>query len=201
MGTSLAYVDVTDPHRLQEQLASSKRELEQAYEELQSTVEELETTNEELQSTNEELETTNEELQSTNEELETMNEELQSTNEELETMNDELRHRSMELNDMNSFLETVLTTLGMAVIAEADFVRRHTECASSAGAPAVVETVSSGAHGFWLVRYEIGGQQFVDYWTYQAGHWRFDLLRSNPSSVTLYRMPFAQYAKAVGCRP
>ena len=45
-----------------------------------------------------------------------MNEELQSTNEELETMNDELRHRSIELNDMNSFLETVLTTLGTAVI-------------------------------------------------------------------------------------
>src|SRR5262249_32716904 len=86
-----------------------------AYEELQSTVEELETTNEELQSTNEELETTNEELQSTNEELETMNEELQSSNEELETMNDELRHRTLELNDMNSFLETILTTIGLAV--------------------------------------------------------------------------------------
>ena len=31
-------------------------------------------------------------------------------------MNDELRHRSIELNDMNNFLETVLTTLGTAVI-------------------------------------------------------------------------------------
>lgn len=31
-------------------------------------------------------------------------------------MNDELRHRSGELNDMNNFLETVLTTIGMAVI-------------------------------------------------------------------------------------
>ena len=93
----------------------SKRELEQAHEELQSTVEELETTNEELQSTNEELETTNEELQSTNEELETMNEELQSTNEELETMNDELRQRTFELNEVNAFLETILTTIGLAV--------------------------------------------------------------------------------------
>ena len=102
MGTSIAYFDVTEAHRLQDQLDRSKRELEQAYEELQSTVEELETTNEELQSTNEELETTNEELQSTNEELETMNEELQSSNEELETMNDELRHRTQELNDVNS---------------------------------------------------------------------------------------------------
>ncbi len=115
MGTSIAYIDVTEAHKLQDQLTGSKRQLEQAYEELQSTVEELETTNEELQSANEELETTNEELQSTNEELETMNEELQSTNEELETMNEELRHRSQELNDVNSFLETILTTIGLAV--------------------------------------------------------------------------------------
>ncbi|HUA45328.1 MAG TPA: CheR family methyltransferase [Solirubrobacteraceae bacterium] len=115
MGASITYLDVTDTSRLEEQLAGSKRELEQAYEELQSTVEELETTNEELQSTNEELETTNEELQSTNEELETMNEELQSSNEELETMNEELRHRTQEVNDVNSFLETILTTIGLAV--------------------------------------------------------------------------------------
>ena len=112
---SISYIDVTEAHRLQDQLVHSKRELEQAYEELQSTVEELETTNEELQSTNEELETTNEELQSTNEELETMNEELQSTNEELETMNEELRHRTQEVNDVNSFLETILGTIGLAV--------------------------------------------------------------------------------------
>jgi two-component system, chemotaxis family, CheB/CheR fusion protein len=115
MGTSISYVDVTESSELQDQLAASKRSLEQVYEELQSTVEELETTNEELQSTNEELETTNEELQSTNEELETMNEELQSSNEELETMNDELRHRTLELNDINSFLETILTAMGLAV--------------------------------------------------------------------------------------
>jgi two-component system CheB/CheR fusion protein len=116
LGASVTYRDVTEEHELTEQLSGSKRELEQAYEELNSTVEELETTNEELQSTNEELETTNEELQSTNEELETMNEELQSTNEELETMNDELRNRTLELNDMNSFLETILTTIGFAVV-------------------------------------------------------------------------------------
>jgi two-component system CheB/CheR fusion protein len=115
LGTSISYVDVTEPHRLRDEVATSKRDLEQAYEALQSTVEELETTNEELQSTNEELETTNEELQSSNEELETMNEELQSSNEELETMNEELRHRTLELNDLNAFLETVLTTIGFAV--------------------------------------------------------------------------------------
>jgi two-component system, chemotaxis family, CheB/CheR fusion protein len=115
VGTSISYTDVTTASELQRQLSNSRRELEQTYEELQSTVEELETTNEELQSTNEELETTNEELQSTNEELETMNEELQSTNEELETMNEELRHRTLELDDMNSFLETILSTVGVAV--------------------------------------------------------------------------------------
>ena len=130
LGTSITYSDVTATNELQQQLSSSKRELEQAYEELQSTLEELETTNEELQSTNEELETTNEELQSTNEELETtneelqstneeletMNEELQSTNEELETINEELRSRSRELNDTNSLLQTILATLGVAVV-------------------------------------------------------------------------------------
>jgi two-component system CheB/CheR fusion protein len=115
MGTSISYVDVTGAYELQQQLSTSNRELEGAYAELESTVEELETTNEELQSTNEELETTNEELQSTNEELETMNEELQSSNEELETMNDELRRRTLELNDMNAFLETIMTTIGLAV--------------------------------------------------------------------------------------
>jgi two-component system CheB/CheR fusion protein len=116
LGTSISYLDVTETNRLERQLTISRAELERAYEELQSTVEELETTNEELQSTNEELETTNEELQSTNEELETMNEELQSSNEELETMNEELRHRTLELNDMNAFLETILTTIGLAVV-------------------------------------------------------------------------------------
>jgi two-component system CheB/CheR fusion protein len=116
LGTSISYVDVTNAKRMQDQIESSRRELEEAYEELQSTVEELETTNEELQSTNEELETTNEELQSTNEELETMNEELHSSNEELETMNDELRHRTLELNDLNAFLETILTTIGFGVV-------------------------------------------------------------------------------------
>ncbi len=115
MGTSITYSDVTDTHRLREELATSRGELEHASEELQSTVEELETTNEELQSTNEELETTNEELQSTNEELETMNEELQSANEELETMNEELHHRTLELHDTNAFLETILSTIGRAV--------------------------------------------------------------------------------------
>jgi two-component system CheB/CheR fusion protein len=129
LGTSISFVDVTRYARLHdelqrareevqtttEELHSSNEELETTNEELQSSNEELETTNEELQSANEELQTTNEELQSTNEELETMNEELQSTNEELETINDELRDRTNELNQVNEFLETILTSLGLAV--------------------------------------------------------------------------------------
>src|SRR4051794_505876 len=116
LGAAILYHDTSHVRRLEDELESTRRDLGTAYEELQSTVEELETTNEELHSTNEELETTNEELQSANEELETMNEELQSTNEELGTINDELRERSLELNEVNSFLEAILSTMGVAVI-------------------------------------------------------------------------------------
>jgi two-component system CheB/CheR fusion protein len=116
LGAVLYFVDATRQKRLQEELVSTRQELETAAEELESTNEELETTNEELQSANEELETTNEELQSTNEELETMNEELQSTNEELETINEEGRQRSDELNRVNGFLEGILGSLRGAVI-------------------------------------------------------------------------------------
>jgi hypothetical protein len=116
-----------------------------------------------------------------------------------------LKHIAQVFNDhyQNGLYPSVYARwdrASQAVISEAGYVRRHTECAASAGAPAVVETVSPGPRDFWLVRYEIGGQQFVDYWTYRAGHWRFDLLRSNPSSVNLYRMSFRHYVKAVGCR-
>jgi two-component system CheB/CheR fusion protein len=118
VGAKIDFADVTRYRRLQDELQTSKHELETAYEELQSSNEELETTNEELQSSNEELETTNEELQSTNEELETMNEELQSTNEELETINVELRQRGEDLNHANSLLKSILEGIrgGVAVI-------------------------------------------------------------------------------------
>lgn len=104
LGVILNFHDVTESHRLRDELQQANRQLETAYEELQST--------------NEELETTNEELQSTNEELETMNEELQSTNDELQAINDELRDRTGELDQANRFLETILTGLraGVAVL-------------------------------------------------------------------------------------
>jgi len=109
LGTSIAFADVTSHHRLRNEVAHAKQELETAYEELQST-------NEELQSTVEELETTNEELQSANEELETMNEELQSTNSELHAINTELRDRTDELDTMNVFMDSVLASVHVGVV-------------------------------------------------------------------------------------
>jgi two-component system CheB/CheR fusion protein len=116
LGTAIMFNDVSRFRQLQDELETSNRQLETAYEELQSTNEELETTNEELQSTVEELETTNEELQSTNEELETMNEELQSMNDELQATNEELRDRTTEISSLNHFMESILGSLGAAVI-------------------------------------------------------------------------------------
>ena len=116
LGVTIAFLDVSAYHRLQEELQRAREEIQTASEELQSSNEELETTNEELQSSNEELETTNEELQSTNEELETMNEELQSTNEELQTVNDELHQRTEEVNRANAFLRSILSSLRSGAI-------------------------------------------------------------------------------------
>src|SRR6185437_1711595 len=116
LGISIVFFDVTATRTLLDKVVDTNRQLETAYEELQSTNEELETTNEELQSTVEELETTNEELQSTNEELETMNEELQSMNDELQATNEELRERTTEISSLNTFRESILGSLGAAVI-------------------------------------------------------------------------------------
>jgi hypothetical protein len=48
-----------------------------------------------------------------------------------------------------------------AIIARADYIRRHRECPS---APQVsrTEDASAGPHGEWLVHYEIGGQQLTE---------------------------------------
>ena len=83
---------------------------------LQQTIEKLETSNEELQSLNEELQSTNEELQATNEELETSNEELQSTNEELITVNEELQVTAAELSQRTGELMSVLETAPLAIM-------------------------------------------------------------------------------------
>ena len=148
LGALVVFEDVSRFRQLQHELEANRKELETAYEELQSAVDELETTNEELQSANEELQTTNEELQSTNEELETMNEELSSTNEELETINDELRERTGELNTVNDFLESILTSLGVAV---AVVDRSHR-----------VQVWNRGAEDLWGLRQdEAAGEHFM----------------------------------------
>ncbi|MCG6116134.1 MAG: PAS domain-containing protein [Mesorhizobium sp.] len=86
---------------LQEELRTTRAEL-------QKTIEYQEATNEELKAANEEATSMNEELQSTNEELETSKEELQSFNEELNTVNSQLQHKIGELesttNDLNNLL-------------------------------------------------------------------------------------------------
>lgn len=84
-------------------------ELNTTRENLQATIEELETSNEELQATNEEMVAANEELQSTNEEL-------HSVNEELYTVNAEHQKRVAELNQANSDMDNLLATTGIGVV-------------------------------------------------------------------------------------
>ena len=84
------------------------------------------------------------------------------------------------------------------IIARDQYLRRHTECPTNPGA-ATIESANRGTDGYWLVHYSISGIQFIDYWHYQDGQWRFSLLRSNPSAVKLYELTFRAYAAAVGC--
>lgn len=83
--------------KIELELASTKKELQNYIEELESNYEELQVTNEELQSTNEELQITNEELQSTNEELESTNEELNVVNKQKSLIADNISLKEKEL--------------------------------------------------------------------------------------------------------
>lgn len=85
-----------------------------------------------------------------------------------------------------------------AVIARASYVARHLECPDPPGA-ATVLWAHPAQGAWWEVRYEISHVALTDWWRYLGGVWRFDLARSNPSAVALYRLPFAQYRRAVGC--
>jgi two-component system CheB/CheR fusion protein len=100
-------------HQLEQELATTR-------EDLQNTIEELESANEELKAANEEGVSTNEELQSVNEELEYSKEELQSLNEELTTVNNQLQDKIEEVvsaaNDMaNLFQATDIATVFLDV--------------------------------------------------------------------------------------
>ena len=86
-----------------------------------------------------------------------------------------------------------------AVITRAQYIKRHEDCPAAPHAAALVESATPGPRGAWLVDYEIGGQRLTDYWFYVDHRWVFDLVLSNPGSVTLYRMTPQQYAAATGC--
>ena len=124
--------------RRSERAAVVNRRLMRANDELTALVAQLRITNqamlqsaEEAQSGREEVETLNEEFQATNEELETLNEELMASVEELKVANEDLATRSDELRQQTAALEeqkqlreeehdrlqSVLTSLGDAVVA------------------------------------------------------------------------------------
>lgn len=100
-----------------------EHELLATREHLQTLIEELETSNEESQALNEELQSSNEELQAANEELQSANEELQSTNEELTTVNEELQVKTAELVDVNGDFESILDSVGFAVLMVSEQMR------------------------------------------------------------------------------
>jgi two-component system CheB/CheR fusion protein len=91
-----------------------ENDLKTTREELQITIEELESSNEELKAANEEMMSMNEELQSANEELETSKEELQSLNEELTTVNNQLSEKVEELDTAYTDLNNLLTSSDIA---------------------------------------------------------------------------------------
>lgn len=109
-------------------MADLEQELYSTRQDLQATIEELETSNEELKSSNEELQANNEELQSTNEELDTSREELQSTNEELETVNAELQKKNEEMEAINDDIKNMFanTNIGTVILDTDLRVKRFT---------------------------------------------------------------------------
>lgn len=98
-----------------------EQELQTTRENLQAVIEELETSNEELQATNEELMAANEELQATNEEL-------QATNEELATVNAESARQIQDLMELNADIDSLFasTQIGSLFLDEELLVRKFT---------------------------------------------------------------------------
>jgi two-component system CheB/CheR fusion protein len=93
-----------------------EQELETTREDLQSTIEELESSNEELKASNEEIMSMNEELQSANEELETSKEELQSLNEELSTVNNQFQDKVQDLETANNDITNLFNCTDIATV-------------------------------------------------------------------------------------
>lgn len=86
-----------------------------------------------------------------------------------------------------------------AVISRRDYLRRHRECPSPKEGKVATTSVTRGPGRAWLVHYSIGGARLTDTWYYAGGRFAFDLPRSNPSAVALYRSSPSAYARAVGC--
>ena len=97
-------------------LRQLEQELKTTRDDLQSTIEELESANEELKASNEEVMSMNEELQSANEELETSKEELQSLNEELSTVNNQLHDKVEEVESATNDMANLLNCTDIATV-------------------------------------------------------------------------------------
>jgi two-component system CheB/CheR fusion protein len=93
-----------------------EEELNTTRAELQDVIAQSERTNEELKAANEEVTSMNEELQSTNEELETSKEELQSFNEELQTVNSQIQYKNQELEETTDTLNNLLASSEIATV-------------------------------------------------------------------------------------
>jgi len=107
--TTQANADTRRMHLLEQDLESTRLEL-------QTAVDQQEIANEELKSANEEYQSVNEELQSSNEELETSKEEMQSMNEELQIVNAELQAKNSALNRLNSDLRNLMDSTEIATL-------------------------------------------------------------------------------------
>ncbi len=86
-----------------------------------------------------------------------------------------------------------------AVISESAYVQRHRECPNDPHTRVDTWGVSHGPGGAWLVHYALGGQELTDWWYYVGGRFVFDLAKSNPSAVALYRASPTRYLELSGC--
>jgi hypothetical protein len=86
-----------------------------------------------------------------------------------------------------------------AIISEPNYLRRHEACPNDASVKVNTWGVTHGPGGAWLVHYSIDGQQLTDWWYFLHGRFVFDLARSNPSAVSLYRDSPAKYMQLTGC--
>src|SRR5271163_1947130 len=97
-------------------IAELEQELDSTRKELQSAIHELEIANEEQKALNQEAMSANEEFQSTNEELMTSREELQSLNEELTALNSQLQETLERQRSASNDLQNILHSSGVATL-------------------------------------------------------------------------------------